>query len=324
MDEKTFADAPASEPKPSFFAKDRPWLNISLFLLTVVSAFTVGLSWSASYQYAEELGKGSGFNATERMLRDPRVLLLSLLYAAVLLAILLGHELGHYLTCRRYRISATWPFFIPAPTLIGTMGAFIKIRSPISRKRELFDIGIAGPVMSFVLAIPALIVGMALSKVVPALPPEGTITFGDPLLLKLLAALFFKNVGSGHDLILHPVAVAGWVGLFVTALNLFPIGQLDGGHVFYAFFGPRAKLVGRVFLVLFFILGIFFWFGWIVWALLIMLLGVKHPRIQDEETPLGRTRKIIGLLAIVMFVLSFIPAPIQGYNLFDVLRIFRR
>ena len=223
MDENRFESVPLTPlpavpppPAPSrrrgwLFAKSRPWINALLFVLTIGSTFVVGT-----------LG-------------------LALLYALVLLAILAAHEMGHYLTCRRYGIEATLPFFIPAPTLIGTMGAFIRIKSPISLKRQLFDVGAAGPLAGFVLALPALAVGLALSKIVPALPRESSIFFGDPLLLKVLAGILGKSAPAGYDLVLHPVAFAGWVGTLVTALNLFPIGQLDGGHIATALFGARAR-----------------------------------------------------------------------------------
>ena len=304
----------------SLFVKDRIWLNVLLFVLTVLSLFIVGVSWSVSYKYAEEIGRNPAFEAGPGVFRDPQILLLSLIYALVLIVILLGHELGHYLTCRRYGISATLPFFIPAPTLIGTMGAFIKIRSPIAGKKQLFDIGVAGPLLSFILSLPALVVGVALSKVVPALPREGTIYFGEPLLLKILGGLLIKNAGPNHDLVLHPVAFAGWVGLLVTAMNLFPLGQLDGGHVSYAILGPKAKIVARVFLGVFIVMGLFFWAGWLIWALVILLLGLKHPPIWDETSPIGMKRRIIGALVVVIFILSFIPDPIQGYNGLDLIR----
>ena len=196
--------------------------------------------------------------------------------------------MGHYLTCRRYGIEATLPFFIPAPTLIGTMGAFIRIKSPITRKRQLFDVGAAGPLAGFALALPALAIGLALSKTVPSLPREGTIFFGDPLLLKILGrSPRQKSPRPGYDLIIHPVAFAGWVGALVTALNLFPIGQLDGGHIAYALFGTRARTLGRVFLAAFVVMGVFLWAGWLLWAGLILIIGTRHPRTWDDEASIG-------------------------------------
>ena len=250
---------------------------------------------------------------------DPRIIRLSLVYAAVLIVILLGHEMGHYLACRFYRIEATLPFFIPAPTLIGTLGAFIKIKSPITRRKQLFDIGVAGPLTGFLLSLPALIYGLSLSKVVPAVPREVAMVFGEPLLLKFVAGLMFRGVPAQSDLFLHPVAFAGWVGILVTAFNLFPVGQLDGGHVSFALLGEKSKRLAQMLLVVFVIMGIFFWIGWIVWTLVIVLLGLRHPRVIDDRERLSLARRCIGAVMLLIFVLSFIPAPIKGYSLLELL-----
>jgi len=279
--------------------------------------------WSISYRYADLIAKDSQLSIDPAVIADPGTVLLSLVYAVVLLGILLGHELGHFLTCCYYKIDATLPYFIPAPTLIGTLGAFIKIKSPITRKKQLFDIGVAGPISGFVLSLPAVVVGLSLSKAVPSLPSEGTLLFGEPLLLKIVGSIVFKGIPQGFDVIPHPIAFAGWVGILVTALNLFPIGQLDGGHVFYALMGQKAKKYVPYILGLFVVMGIFFWVGWFVWVLLISVLGLKHPKIYDEAAPLSPQRKLLGLIVLVIFVLSFIPDPIKGYNLFDMLHQIR-
>ncbi|MHB8095241.1 MAG: site-2 protease family protein [Candidatus Aminicenantales bacterium] len=302
--------------------KTKPWLNILLFVLTIGSAFFVGISWSLSFTYGEGAGRNFPFDLGGTLFQSPHILFLSVLYAAVLIIILLGHELGHYLACRRYHIDATLPYFIPAPTLIGTLGAFIKIKSPITRKQQLFDIGVAGPLAGFILSVPALVVGLALSKAVPAMPREEAMVFGEPLLLKIIGGLLFKDAPPGSDILLHPVAFAGWVGILVTAYNLFPMGQLDGGHIFFAMMGRKAATLGKILLGVFVVMGVFFWVGWFVWALLILLLGLKHPRIIDEEVPLSRGRKAIGALIIVIFVLSFIPDPVKGFDLFSLLKQF--
>jgi membrane-associated protease RseP (regulator of RpoE activity) len=238
----------------------------------------------------------------------------------VLIVILLGHEMGHYLTCRFYGINATLPFFIPAPTLIGTLGAFIKIRSPITRRKQLFDIGAAGPLTGFLLSLPALIYGLSLSKIVPSVPREDAMVFGEPLLLKLIAGFIFRGAPPQSDLFLHPVAFAGWVGILVTAFNLFPVGQLDGGHVSFALLGENSKRLARLLLAVFIVMGIFFWIGWVVWTLVIVLLGLKHPRVIDDPEGLSLSRRIIGAVMMLIFILSFIPAPIKGYSLLDLLR----
>lgn len=303
-------------------SKSGPWLNIFLFVLTIASTFFVGLSWSLSYRYGNAVDQDFPFNFRAGLFGDPAIVTLSVLYSVVLLVILLGHEFGHYLACRRYRIDATLPYFVPAPTLIGTLGAFIKIKSPITRKHQLFDIGAAGPLASFVLALPALVVGLSLSKIAPPPQGEGALVFGEPLLFKFIVGLLFKDVPAGYVILPHPVAFAGWIGILVTALNLFPMGQLDGGHIFFAMFGRKAMTVAKVFLVGFVVMGVFFWVGWFVWALIILLLGLKHPRVADEDVPLSPGRKAIGVLMVLIFVISFIPAPILGFDLFDLLRQF--
>ena len=303
----------------SFFAKNRTWLNVVVFILTMGSCYFVGMSWSLSYKYADALDKLDQVSINLDMITDPQIIGLSLAYTLVLLTILLAHEMGHYLTCRHYGLDASLPFFIPAPTLIGTMGAFIKIKSPVRTKQQLFDIGIAGPLAGFVLALPALIYGLSLSKVVANIPDEGTIIFGEPLLLKILGSVFFPNLAEGADIILHPIAFTGWVGILVTALNLFPIGQLDGGHILYSLLGPRTRKLAPVFLLSFLVMGVFFWIGWFLWAVLIYFLGLKHPRIWDDHNRLSPGRQILGIVVLIIFILSFIPDPVIGYSLLDFL-----
>jgi|Deesub1362B_J571_1020462.scaffolds.fasta_scaffold00006_118 Zn-dependent protease len=300
--------------------KTKIWLNLILFVATFISTYLVGLTWSASFIYADvvnnlppegELGAGIFFEA--------EVLILAGIYVLVLLGILSAHELGHFLTCRHYRLQVTLPYFIPAPTLIGTLGAFIKIKSPITRKQQLFDIGVAGPLTSFFLSLPALAYGLSLSRVVPTIPSEGSIVFGEPLILKIITRLVMPDIPPGNDIILHPIAFAGWVGILVTAFNLFPVGQLDGGHVIYALIGPRARRLAPVVIVFFLVMGLFFWMGWLLWAVIIFFLGLRHPRLLDEKEPLSYSRKLVGWLTLIVFILSFIPDPIKGYTIFDFL-----
>jgi len=314
---------PSSAPRrrASFFAKDRPWINVVLFILTLGTAFLVGSSWGLNYLYAGQIASDPGFRLdASGLFGDPRLIGLSVLYAVVLMAILLAHEMGHYLACRRYGLSATLPFFIPAPTLIGTLGAFIKIRTPITLKRRLFDIGAAGPLAGFILAVPALLIGLALSKIVPSIPREEAIVFGEPLLLRLGGLLFFKQAGPGMDVIFHPIAFAGWVGMLVTSLNLIPLGQLDGGHIAYAVFGSKSRAATKIVMGMLALAGIFFWAGWMIWFLILLVMGLRHPRVFDEDEPLGKKRTMIAVLIAIIFILSFIPAPIQGYNMIDLVR----
>ena len=190
----------------------------------------------------------------------PGRLLRGLPFSLTLMTILLAHEFGHYLACVYYRVDASLPYFLPSPTLIGTFGAFIRIRSPIYSKRVLFDIGIAGPLAGFVFLLPALAIGLAFSKVIPGIAHQGSVQFGTPPVQWLLEQAIFPGVAPG-DIYLHPVARAAWVGVFATALNLLPIGQLDGGHILYALVGERHKLVSKVVIALLVPLGIFFWWA---------------------------------------------------------------
>jgi len=303
----------------------RIWLNIILFVATVLSTFFVGITWSLSFKYADVISQSPQIDLNVKIFEDPQIISLSIVYAFVLIGILLGHELGHFLTCQYYKINASLPYFIPAPTLIGTLGAFIKIKSPITRKQQLFDIGVAGPLVGFILSVPTLIYGLSLSRAVPAIPREESLIFGEPLILKIVGSMIFKNIPPDFDVILHPVAFAGWVGIFVTALNLFPIGQLDGGHISYALLGPKSRNLAKLFLGIFIFLGIFFWIGWFIWVFIILLLGLRHPRVVDEGTPLSPRRKLLGFVVFIIFILSFIPDPIKGYdgsNLIDLIKKF--
>lgn len=309
---------------PAFSLKRRIWLNIVLFVLTIFSTLLVGISLSISFKYPEVLAQNppSVLDLVEK-LRDPQVISLSIIYVVVLLGILLGHEMGHFLTCRYYKINATLPYFIPAPTLIGTFGAFIKIKSPITRKQQLFDIGVAGPLTGFILSVPALVYGLSLSKAVPPIARDAAdYVFGEPLILKFFASMIFKNIPPDYGIYLHPVAFAGWVGILVTALNLFPFGQLDGGHISYALLGKKSRNLTRFFLGVFIAMGIFFWVGWFIWAFLLLFMGLKHPLVQDEEAHLSPRRKFISYVVILIFILCFIPDPIKGLSLFDILKEF--
>ncbi len=238
---------------------------------------------------------------------DPVLLLQGLPFSLVLLLILFVHEMGHYLACVHYRLDASLPYFLPAPSFIGTFGAFIRIRTPIYSKKILFDVGVAGPIAGFIALLPFLIAGLALSKQVPGIAEQGDIVFGTPLLLTFFEHLFFPGVHSA-DIYLHPIARAAWVGLFATALNLLPIGQLDGGHILYAVFGARHKLISRIALVGMIPLGFFYW-PWWVWAVILLLFGRKHPYIYDEES-IGWKRKVLAVVSLVIFLICFMPAPI--------------
>jgi membrane-associated protease RseP (regulator of RpoE activity) len=295
------------EPRKHWY--NSPAFHVGLFLLTILTTLIVGthvelnysqnlplFDWDVSLAYFRELG------------RHPEMLVLGAPFSFTLLSILLAHELGHYFTCRRYGIRATYPYFIPAPTLIGTLGAFIRIKSPIVNRRELFDVGISGPIAGFVLAIPALILALFLSKgTAPAAAP-GSITLGNPLTVILLAKLLGNGI-SPAEIISHPVGCAAWVGLFATALNLLPVGQLDGGHILYSVLGDKCRNISRGFFLVLLPLGYFCWYGWIAWAVILFFLGLRHPRVIEPVETLGRGRKTLAVVAALILILTFLPTP---------------
>jgi membrane-associated protease RseP (regulator of RpoE activity) len=233
-----------------------------------------------------------------------------LAFSLTLLTILLAHELGHYLACVYYRIDATPPYFIPAPTVIGTFGAFIRIRSPIYSKRTLFDIGIAGPLAGFAFVIPALGVGIACSKIVSGIADRGDLLFGVPVIVRAFELLVFADAPSS-DIYWHPVARAAWVGVIATALNLLPIGQADGGHIVYAMFGTVHRFVSRGLVVILVPLGFFYWYGWLLWAAIFVVFGMRHPPTIYDERGLGPGRRTLGWLAFAILLLSFTLTPIR-------------
>lgn len=285
--------------------------HVALFLLTILTTLVVGTHIEINYARNLPVFDWDPSLAYFRTLwNHPGLLILGVPFSFTLLTILLAHELGHYLTCCHYGIEATYPYFIPAPTLIGTIGAFIRIKSPIMNRRELFDVGISGPLAGFIVAIPAIALAALFSRGgAPAVTPD-SITLGHPLTFVLVAKLLRPGVSAGA-LAFSPIGCAAWVGLFATALNLLPVGQLDGGHILYAVFGDKHRNISRGFFLVMLPLGIFCWVGWIVWGVLLLLLGLRHPYLVDPDQELGRGRKLLALVALLMFALTFIPTPFK-------------
>ncbi len=247
---------------------------------------------------------------------DPAGMAAGMPYALALVAILLAHEMGHYVLARVHDVDATLPYFIPAPPgifFIGTLGAFIRMRSLPRDRRALFDVGAGGPWAGIVAALPTLVLGLALSEVLPGDPAhEAGLFLGDSLLFQGLTWLVLGVSSSEATIILHPIALAGWVGLLVTALNLLPIGQLDGGHVVYAAFGARwHRWISLGTLVFLIVLGLGGAATWLVWAALLTLLGLRHPRIVDVDTPLDGRRRLGAVATLLLFVLTFMPEPLS-------------
>src|SRR3990172_11096778 len=231
-------------------------------------------------------------------------------YSVTIMTILLAHEMGHFFMCRKYGVESTMPYFLPLPfPPFGTFGAVIKMKGLIPSKKALFDIGATGPLMGLVFAIPAIFVGLHLSDVRPV-PTDDSQYFGlgEPILFSFISKLVIGPLPEGIDIYLHPVAFAGWAGLFVTALNLLPIGQLDGGHVLYGLFGRSSWRISMIVLVGLGTLSLFYP-GWWTLVALLLVFGVRHPRTRDETRPLDGVRIALGIFALAFFVVSFIPQP---------------
>jgi len=275
----------------------KPRTNIVLFLLTVLSTIVAG---------------SQAFFAFNPFV-EPRRLLEGVPFAFTLLAILGTHEFGHYFTARAYGASVSLPYFIPAPPplLFGTLGAIIRMRSPARDRNSLFDIAAAGPLAGLVVALPALWIGLGWSKVA-AVPSGGSVSFGDSLLLRFMTWLAFGPLPPGHDVFVHPVALAGWVGLFVTALNLIPVGQLDGGRIAYALFGARHRQISIATFLGLLALGAVTGAGnWFVWAfLLLFVMGFHHQPPLDDLSPLSPGRYAVGVLCLLLLILLIPPVPI--------------
>ncbi|MGE3276315.1 MAG: site-2 protease family protein [Vicinamibacterales bacterium] len=292
-------------------SRERRWLHVLLLALTVVTTTLVGGLHYASFEANFTSQVTLDFSSWSFYAHG-------LWYSLTVLAILGCHEMGHYVACLHYRVDATPPFFLPAPLpLTGTLGAFIRIRSRIPSKVALFDIGLAGPIAGFVVAVPALFVGLWLSRVI-ALPTgfEGY-ELGEPLLFRFASWVVFGSVPDGYSVNMHPMAFAAWFGLLATALNLFPIGQLDGGHVTYAVLGRRSTVVTVVMILVAVGLTVFVSSSWLVWTLLLVamlfVMGPQHPPTLDEHEPLDASRRWLAVFGLVMLILCFTPAPIEPF-----------
>ena len=315
--------------------RDRYWLHALLLLATVFTTLVIGAGMQFSFQnnLARYSVDENAFIPTfpiEWVLRQPSRIILGVPFSVTLMLILLCHEMGHYLYCRRYRVWATLPFFIPFPNLAGTMGAFIRIRSPIRSRAALFDIGIAGPIAGFIPALAALFAGLAFSKPAPVYSPFAeNIEFGHPLIFgaaqHLLAYLTSSTVARLplERVYLHPIAFAAWVGMLVTSLNLLPGGQLDGGHLMYAVFTRAHRFVTVLTVGILIPLGLQS-VGWWFWALVLLATGWQHPEVPQVPA-LDRNRKALALLAGLILLVSITLIPAKGFSAKEVFpRIFDR
>lgn len=274
--------------------KKFPFLHLFLFIFTILTTLTVG-----------------AMHAGVDLIKEPGKLYKGFPFAGALITILLSHELSHYFASKKHKVKATLPYFIPAPTIIGTFGAFIKIKSPIISRKSLIDIGASGPIAGFIVSIVASVIGLSMSEVVSTEKYKGGLSLGDSMLFSFLAKLIIGVTPTDYDIMLHPVAFAGWIGFFVTSINLIPIGQLDGGHIAYALLGEKHKNISMLLVFAMFTLGLLLWEGWALWAILMLILGLRHPPVIYWEIPLDYKRRFIGWLSLMILIITFIPVPFK-------------
>ncbi len=277
------------------YGRGNPLVNLVLFILTVFTTLVVGVTLKGINPFI-------GF---------PGSLVHGIPFSFSLLLILGCHELGHYFASRRHDVEATLPYFLPVPhPLLGTLGAFIRIKSPIPSRKVLLDIGAAGPIVGALVALPITVVGIHLSRYVPRETAEGGILMGSSLLFGFLENLVKGSAPQGHDLLLNPMAYAGWFGFFITSLNLFPLGQLDGGHIAYALLGKNHRFVARAFFLILLGLG-FLWPGYWFWAFLTLFLGLDHPPPLNNVTRLDGRRRTVAWISFLLFIITFVPVPFK-------------
>ncbi|MEO7276193.1 MAG: site-2 protease family protein [Vicinamibacterales bacterium] len=293
-------------PAPRRRFQDRVWKHVVLFLLTLMTTTFVGESYYASF--ASDFGRRA-------VTLQSSLFLHGLWYSVPVLLILGAHEMGHYLLCRRYNVDASLPWFIPLPVMpTGTLGAVIRIREMFPTRTVLFDIGVAGPIAGFVMLLPALFWGMSLSQVVPAPRIVEGLAFGEPLLFRAVSWLFFGPISSTQALNAHPMVFAAWFGMLATALNLLPFGQMDGGHLTHATLQRHSTIISTATVVGAAVMCLFSrsWLATtVVMVVMLFVVGPRHPRVLDEDEPLGPGRIGIALFAGVMLVLCFTPIPLE-------------
>jgi len=303
--------------------RQRYWLHILLLLATIFTTLVVGSHFEYNFLHlrpalADEPDSDASLFPIDVIWHHPSRLLLGIPFSASLMLILLAHEMGHYLACVYYNVDATLPFFIPFPSLIGTMGAFIRIRSPIHSRRALFDIGIAGPIAGFVVACVVLGIALVFSRVAPVAPPAtDALLVHYPQIFPVTQRLMISTgllKGSSAlplgNLLLHPMAMAAWGGMFATSLNLLPGGQLDGGHIVFSIAPRTHRLISRLTILVLIPMAVYLWAGWLVWAILLEISSFRHPQVAEWPKVQGR-RLVLAGFALVMLVLTLLPKPVS-------------
>jgi len=318
--------------------KTRYWLHLLLLLATCFTTLVMGARMQYNFEHDRPAlsftdepigGESISFFPAGWMRTHPMRLLGGLSFMATLMLFFLAHEMGHYLYCRRYGVYATLPFFIPVPTPIGTMGAVILIRSRIRSRTALFDIGIAGPIAGFVVALAVLLVSLGWSKPAHPSPLSSDYDFGFPLIFqfvhRLLVSIGLLRGAAALPLdrvLVHPTAIAAWVGMLATSLNLLPGGQLDGGHIVFSIAPQAHKIVSRLTILILLFMAYYLWTGWFVWAILLQISSLRHPQVAEWPKVSGG-RTWLAVFAVLLLVLTLTPAPFRHASVPEVVRDFR-
>lgn len=303
------------------------WLPVLLLLLSALTISASGASFMQDFRRGlPPLSRESDLFPLPWIWHHPALLMSGWSFALTLLAILLAHEAGHLLYCRKHGIRASWPYVLPAPTLSGTAGAVIRIQSRIGSRAALIEVGIAGPIAGFIVAVPAAVLGLLLSKASPssgaagAAAAGGLLQFQQPLGITLLhAALGGLLPGFPHRLLPHPILLAAWIGFFITSLNLIPAGQLDGGHILYAISPRWHRVMTFVVPIALLGMGVMLWAGWLLWGAILLLPVMRHPYVSPLP-PLSVRQRWLGLLALLLLALTLLPAPFAGTGLLNFFR----
>ncbi|MCF7886567.1 MAG: site-2 protease family protein [Candidatus Marinimicrobia bacterium] len=289
--------------KPQQKKKKSNRMNLILFFITIITTLAAGA-----------LMEGAN------IFKNPLLIYKGIPFSLTLMLILGVHELGHYTFAKKHNVDATLPYFIPAPTFIGTFGAFIKMKSPIHSKKALIEIGAAGPIAGFIIAVPALFIGLSISEIQTVNGVAGGLQLGDSLLTWAAAKIMYPHLAANQEIMISSVGFAAWIGLLVTMLNLIPLGQLDGGHIAYALLGDKFKKVGWVIFIGLVLLGTIPYFlfdvntlNWLIWAALVFfVIKLKHPPVLNPGKELTTREKTIGIIALTIFILTFVPVPISA------------
>jgi membrane-associated protease RseP (regulator of RpoE activity) len=306
---------PSDAPKPRTPSPDRLWVHVLLLAVTFLSTTVIGMRYMENFRHGRlPVYSDQDIFPYNWAFHHLSQFWTGLPFSLTLLGILLTHEFGHYFACRRYGVSATLPFVLPAPSLSGTIGAVIRLRSRVRSREALIVIGALGPIAGFAVALVISCVGISLSHAVPY-APFGLVHFNPPLLLTLLRHLLGHGapLPAQNHMLWHPVYVASWIGVLITSLNLVPAGQLDGGHILYAIAPRLHRYVTWATMVVLTVLGIWLWMGWLLWVGLLLLPGMRHPRVQDP-VPLRKSILALGPICLGLFILCAVPRPLDNLS----------